>query len=337
MMMKYFLFLLILTYTTSTFADDGGLELRSGWQAEIIAECADEMPDMLLLSSDKKSLYQSCETRENMMAPSLARINLATGKREILIYGLGRADGMRFAPDGAIWLGEEQADGMVWRIENPDQLQAGQRADRHRLLSSSKQIQAKPEAGTFSHEGLAFSADGRFLYLADEWKEGALYRLNIQSKVLKVFHAKKGWLHIKRREDARVEAERLHASRFNRLEDMQRMPDGSILVTETGTGKILQIIDDANTAPIVTVLLQHPQIEHPDNLEWDVKRNWLWISDDSNPSELWAWDGKEYNRIAYHTSAEITGIESGPDGSIYFNLQHRRFAPDLTMRIFQQK
>jgi len=38
--------------------------------------------------------------------------------------------------------------------------------------------------------------------------------------------------------------------------------------------------------------------------------------------------------VAYHDAAEITGLESD-NGIIYFNLQHRRFAPDLTMKIEQ--
>ncbi|MDX8388721.1 MAG: hypothetical protein R8M46_09370 [Ghiorsea sp.] len=329
------LFLFLLSATVS-YANDSGLELSQGWKAEIITECGDDMPDMLLLSADKKSLYQSCETKENMLSPSLARIDLKTGKRDILIYGLGRADGMRFAPDGAIWLGEEQPDGLVWRIENPDALVQEQRADRHRLVSSSKFINAVVDAGRFSHEGLTFSADGQNLYLADEWKEGCLYKLNLSKRKLQVFHKDKGWLTIKNKDDARSEAERLHATWFNRLEDMELMSDGRVLISETGTGKIL-VLDDRKKKPTVIKFLQHADIEHPDNLEWDEKRGWLWLSDDSVPSELWTWDGKNFQRIASHSSAEITGIESGPDGTIYFNLQHRRFAPDLTMRMFQPK
>ena len=316
------------------FADDSGLELQSGWKSQIITECADHMPDMLLLSSDKQHLYQSCETKENMMSPSLARINIKTGEREILIYGLGRADGMRFAPDGSLWLGEEQSDGLIWHIIDPDELKPEQRADRRRLVASSNQIQAVTKAGTFSHEGLTFSKGGKWLYLADEWKEGCLYRFNTLSQALEVYHKTKGWLVIKDPADARIEAERLHGTWYKRLEDMELMPDGSILISETGTGKILKL-DDSKKKPVVTVFLEHDEIDHPDNLEWDAKRQWLWLSDDDHPSELWAWDGKSFQLIASHSTGEITGIESGEDGSIYFNIQHRLFAPDLTMRIYQ--
>jgi sugar lactone lactonase YvrE len=331
--MKYILLILPLLYAQLAIADDSGLMLQQGWQEHMITECADDMPDMLLLSKDKQYLYQSCETKSNMMSPSLARIHIATGKREILLYGLSRADGMRFAPDGSIWLGEEQPKGMIWHIKHPDKLQAGQQVDRVRLKSSSKQVQAVLSAGIFSHEGLTFSQDGKYLYLADEWAKGCLYRLTLKNNVLAVFHAKKGWLTIKNPKEARLEAEKLHGRWYKRMEDMELMPDGSILIAETGTGNILKL-DDSGDKPSVTTFLQHDAIEHPDNLEWDNKRGWLWISDDSIRSELWAWDGQKFQRIAYHDTAEITGLESD-NGTIYFNLQHRRFAPDLTLKIFQ--
>jgi len=334
-MKKLWFVVVIFTGFSVASASESGLELKDGWHADIITECAEDLPDMLLLSADGQHLYQSCETRANMLSPSLARIEIKSGKREILIYGLGRADGMRFAPDGSLWLGEEQPDGLIWKIDNPDLLKAEQRADRYNFQSSSKHIRATTNAGVFAHEGLTFSADGKYLYLADEWKEGCLYRYDIQAQVLKVFHAKKGWLTIKRPEDARIEAERLHGTWYNRMEDMELMPDGRILITETGTGNIL-VLTDVGEQPEVKKFLFHPDIKHPDNLEWDAKRNWLWITDDSDDSELWAWDGKSFALIASHTSAEITGIESAADGTIYFNLQHRRFAPDLTIRM-QQK
>ncbi|WP_038248225.1 SMP-30/gluconolactonase/LRE family protein [Ghiorsea bivora] len=331
--MKHILFILPLFYAQLAIANDSGLVLQQGWNEKIITECGDDLPDMLLLSKDKQYLYQSCETKSNMMSPSLARIHIATGKREILIYGLGRADGMRFAPDGSIWLGEEQADGMVWHIQDPNSLQTEQRTDRFRLKLRSKQIKPVLSAGIFSHEGLTFSQDGKYLYLADEWKKGCLYRLSQKSDILSVFHAKKGWLPIKKPKEARLEAKKLHGRWYNRMEDMELMPDGTILITETGTGNILKL-NDLGDKPTVSIYLHHKDIEHPDNLEWDAKRSWLWITDDSKRSELWVYDGQSFKRIAYHDSAEITGLESD-NGTIYFNLQHRRFAPDLTMKIYQ--
>jgi len=313
-------------------SENGGLDLAEGWQAEILAECGDDRPDMLVLSGDGRFLYQSCESNANMLSPSLARINLATGRREILLYGLHRADGLKFSPDSSLWLGEEAADGLVWRIRNPATLPPEQRSDRRRLVSSSQLIQALPALGRFAHEGIAFSKDGRFAYLADEWKEGCIYRFSFGTRRLQVMHASSGWLDIPAPSAARTEAEKLHGHIFNRIEDMEQLPDGRILMAETGTGRIL-VLDDRDNLPQVTVYLKDARLGHPDNLEWDPSRGWLWITDDNDPSILWAWDGKGLHRIASHHGSEITGVESGPDGSIYIDLQDRLFRPALTLRL----
>ena len=305
-----------------------------GWQVSQLAECAEDQPDMLALSTNAQYLYQSCETSENLMSPSLARIDLKTGNRDILIYGLERADGLKLAPDGSLWLGEETEDGLIWRIRNPDALPAGQRVDRQRLLSSSQQIQPLMTAGRFSHEGMAFSADGGFAYLADEWEEGCVYRFALETQQLQVMHESKGWLNIPLPTNAREEAEKLHGQFFNRIEDMERLPDGRIVLAETETGRIL-VLDDRGMKPTISIFLQHDDLKQPDNLKWDETRNWLWITDDSDHAILWAWDGKELQRLASHNSSEITGLETGPDGSIYINLKYRLFRPALTLRLYK--
>ena len=117
------------------------------------------------------------------------------------------------------------------------------------------------------------------------------------------------------------------------------MPDGRIAMAETGSkngsGRIL-ILDDSGDFPKITVYLESPEIHHPDNLEWDAHRGWLWITDDDSPSNLWAYDGNKLQKIASHSSAEITGVESSSDGSIYLNLQNRLFGPDLTLKLTHQ-
>ncbi len=331
------LVLLVLCLTTvlaGCQSENAGLTLMPGWQVSRLAECADDRPDMLALSGDGQYLYQSCETSESPLAPSLARIDLTSGKRDILLYGLHRADGLKLAPDGSLWLGEETEDGLIWRIKNPGTMEPGQRVDRQRLVSSTDRIAPLLTAGRFSHEGIAFSDDGRFAYLADEWEEGCVYRFILKSQQLQVMHEARGWLDIPQPIEARVEAEKLHGHLFNRIEDMERLPDGRILMAETGTGRIL-VLDDRAAKPTVSIFLQHAGLRHPDNLEWDASRNWLWITDDHNPSILWTWDGKTFSQIASHKGSEITGIESGPDGSIYINLQYRLFRPALTLRLFE--
>jgi sugar lactone lactonase YvrE len=316
--------------------NDTGISLAGDWVADIVSENGDQMPDMMVLSPDHRYLYQSLETNENLLSPSLARMDLRTGRRDLLIHGMARADGLKMAPDGSLWLGEEWQDGLVWRIESPEKLPPGQRVDRQRLKSSHSSIQPVPAAGRFAHEGLAFSKDGRYLYLADEWKEGCLYRYELSSGALQVFHSKQGWLTIERPHAARVESEKLHGRMFLRIEDMERLPDGRILMSETGSaespGKIL-VLKDGYPGAEVGVYLKHERLRHPDNLEWDNVHSWLWITDDSDPSILWIWDGRNLREVARHDSAEITGVESASDGSIYINLQHHRFAQDLTLRL----
>lgn len=312
------------------------LTLSPEWQSEIVSEWQDELPDMLVLSRDGKSLFISCEMISSMLSPSLVRLNMETGKKDILLYGLNRADGLKMDQHGDLWIGEETEDGLIIQISAPSTIPPEQRVDRVRLVSSHPDIIPILAAGRFSHEGMVFSKDGKYLYLADEWEEGCLYRFTIKTKLLQVFHSSKGWLRINTPVDARFKAEVLHGKYFNRLEDMELLPDGRVVIAETGSGRIW-ILDDRENAnyamPMLSIYLEHADINHPDNLEWDQKRSWLWITDDSSPSGLWAWNGKKMMQIASHDFAEITGVESGPDGSIYFNLQHNSFGKDLTVRI----
>jgi len=337
-MQRLLLLTAILMFTASCTADSG-LDLKPEWQAEVISKWQDEKPDMLVLSSDGKTLFVSCEMNVDMLAPSLVRIDLESGTRETILYGLNRADGLKMDHDGDLWLGEEVEDGRIYKINSPERIPAEQRVDRDRLVSSTPGITPTLSAGRFSHEGLAFSSDGKHLYLADEWKEGCLYRYEIATGLLEVFHSSKGWLKINTPDDSRFKAEVLHGKYFNRLEDLELLPDGRVLLAETGSnhdhGRIW-VLDDRNDSPTISHYFEHPDLIHPDNLEWDHQRNVLWITADHSPSVLWRRDGKTLTQIASHSSGEITGIESGRDGSLYFNLQHNTFGPVLTLKITSQ-
>lgn len=308
------------------------LDLAPGWQVETVAEWRDAMPDMIVLSADGRSLFITNETGSNMLAPSLSRLDLASGEIKTLLYGLDRADGLKLDSNGNLWFGEEVPDGLVFRIDSPGTMKGEQRFDRDRLIGSSDAVKTIPQAGRFAHEGVAFSKDGRQLYLADEWREGCLFRLTLATMQLAVFHADKGWLEISTPNEARLKAEILHGRYFNRIEDMELLPDGRILMAETGTGDIL-VLDDQSARPSVSRYFRHPEIHHPDNLEWDSHRKGLWITDDSNPSFLWFVTGNKATKIASHSHAEITGVESGADGSVWFNLQHNSFGPDMTVKL----
>jgi len=321
---------------TASCEEQDSLTLAPEWQAETIITWKDELPDMQAFSQDGKTLFVSCETRGNMLSPSLVRIDLETGKKQTLLYGLDRADGLKMDRNGDLWLGEEVPDGLVIRIASPADIAPEQRLDRERLLASHEGITPILAAGRFSHEGLTLSADGKQLYLADEWSEGCLYRLTLESRQLHVLHPSRGWLKIDTPGEARLRAEVLHGRYFDRLEDMELLPDGRILMAETGSkGKPghIWVLDDRGAKPMLAPYLEDKRIRHPDNLEWDEEHALLWISDDSSPSILWAWNGKRVTEVASHRFAEITGIESGPGGNIYFNLQHNTFGPDATLRI----
>lgn len=311
-----------------------GLQTASGWDKHSVAIWRNSRPDMLALSPNGKWLYISCETMAGSSNPSLVAIDMESGRQHFLLFGLMRADALKFAPDGSLWIGEEFPEGLIWRIADVDKLPAEQTVDRLSLKASHEAIQAYRPAGRFAHEGLSFSLDGQFAYLADEQKEGGIYRLRLADRSLSVLDRDMRWQAVAEPEEARSAAKHGQAATFNRLEDMETMPDGRILLTETDTGKILALTDKGNTAVIET-FLHDERIVHPDNLAWDEKRKLLWITDDDKPSALWVWDGRQASRIALHHKAEITGVL--PVGNdIYINLQGDKGEPELTVRLFEK-
>ncbi len=303
-----------------------GIELAPGWQARSVVAWRHVRPDMLALSPSGQWLYVSCETNASMLAPSLTAIDLKSGRHPFLIYGLMRADGLKFAPDGSLWIGEEFPGGLIWRIADPDKLPPEQKVDRARLAATHPAIAPLEFAGRFSHEGIAFSRDGRFAWLADENPHGGLYRLNLRTRTLQ-WLTKDGWRRVR-------PADQASRRSFNRIEDMETLPDGRVLMAETGTGRILAL-DDRGARPHISVYLSDARLTHPDNLAWDAGRRWLWITNDDTPSSLWAWDGRTLVRIATHPHAEITGVLPVGD-EVYFNLQARGNGPELTMRLSEQ-
>jgi len=332
------LFVLALLSMNSCHFMDHKLELEKGWKTDLLAQYDHTtVPDMMTLSPNEQLLYIACETASGKHNPSLLRMDIATGNYAVLLDGLQRADGLKMAPDGSLWLGEETPDGLIWKIRHPANLPANQHIDRQQRVSTHHDITPLIMAGQFSHEGFEFSADHQFCYLADEWKYGGLYRLRLSDQQLSVMHNIKGWLPVSQSLEARKLTKRLDGKAFQRIEDMAKLPNGEILLAETGSednaGRILLLKD--NTQPHISIYLQDARIKHPDNLEWDRKRHWLWITDDVMPSKLWAWDGKNLHLIATHPSAEITGVTAASDGSVFINLQGKHSTPDATIRLRQ--
>ncbi len=331
-------FISFLTILLSALAFSGcdmnptGLQLENGWQARSVAVWRNARPDMLALSPNGKWLYVSCETTAGINTPSLATINLETGHKHFLISGLMRADALKFAPDGSLWIGEEFPEGLIWRVADVDKLPEEQIVNRPTLTTSHNAIAAYPPAGRFAHEGIAFSTDQRFAYLADEEQRGAIYRLELHSRRFDVLDSTFHWRQVGDPAQARAAAQQLGAAYFNRIEDMESLPDGRIIMAETGTGRVLVLHDHGDKAEIDT-FMQDAEIAHPDNLAWDNKRKLLWITDDSEPSALWTWDGLRTTRIAVHRHAEITGVLPVGD-DIYINLQGRKDGPELTVKLY---
>ena len=310
-----------------------GLQMSPGWDQRSVAVWRHLQPDMMALSPSGKWLYISCETFPDTNVPSLVAINMQSARENYLLSGLIRADALKFAPDGSLWMGEDIPNGLIWRIADIDKLPLEQMVDRPSMNTSNDSIAPFRVAGTFAHVGLSFSQDGHYAYMADAEKGGSIYRLELAGRNLSVLDASMRWRAISDASDARAEARRWHAASFGQLEDMETLPDGRIVMAENKTGKVLVLTDHGSKASIET-LLQDARITHPDNLAWDKKRHLLWITDDGEPSTLWAWDGHQARRIALHKKAKITGVLPIGD-NVFINLQARKSGPDLTMRLFE--
>lgn len=308
-----------------------GLNLEPGWNSRPVVVWRNAHPEMLALSPDGKWLYASCDTKGNEDLPSLAAINLKTSSYQILVSGLVRVDGLKFAPDGSLWIGEKFPQGLIWRVADVDHFPVGQKVDRARMVSNHPGIAPFYAAGRFAHEGIAFSRNKQFAYLADAAVKGSLYRLSLRTHQMQVLLADQRWSAIFSTRDIPHETKQLQVRAFNQIEDMETLPDGRILISEAGTKKIL-VLSDTDKHPVIDEYLYDSRIAHPDNLAWDATRQWLWISDDSKPSQLWVWNGQKLLHIATHKYAKITGVL--PIGKIvYINLQNRSDGPELTLRL----
>jgi len=189
-------------------------------------------------------------------------------------------------------------------------------------------------AGRFAHEGIAFARDGSYAYLADEHPRGALYRYRMRPPhLLQLLDGQLHWRTVPDPLDARAFARKVGAAQFNRMEDIEALDDGRLLIAETDAPRIIALTDKGEEATVATYLADR-RIHHPDNLAWDAGRHWLWITDDDRPSRLWSWDGVHLRLIASHDHAEITGV-TPLDGDLLLNLQGRDDGPELTVRLHE--
>jgi len=333
--MHRLLVLLLLFIPAGCQLDSIGLELAPGWNMQSLIVWRQAHPEMMALSKQGHWLYISCATNAHHNAPSLAAYDFRNAHKLVLITGLQRASALRFAPDGSLWLGEAYDRGIIWRIAEADKLPPEQFIDRERPESVHPAITNLTAAGIFAHAGIAFSKDGHYAYLADSHERGSLYRMHLRSRTLEVLHTDQGWLKVELPEQARSSARALHARSFNRIRDIETLPDGRILLAESGNGRIL-VLDDHSRNPDIRVFMKHAGLQQPNHLAWDRTRQWLWLTDNSKPSTLWAWDGHNLIRIATHHTASITGVLIH-EHHVLINLQNRSGGAELTLKLYPQQ
>jgi len=307
--------------------DGTGLVTAPGWTTHSLGAWKNLTPNQMALSADGRWLYFGSETSEFTTVAGVAALNANNGHTHILIQGLSNVNGMRFAPDGSLWVAEGGDQGEIWRMAEPGHFPDDQRVNALERESTHPGFAPYRFAGRFAHRAVAFSADKRFAYLADAANGGSLFRLDLRARKLTVLHQKKGWLEVIP-EDAVIAARKMGAIRFDSISDIERLPDGGLLLAESGSGKILKLDDDSEK-PILTTWLQRDALHHPGDLAWDELRQWWWIADEGTPSTLWAWDGHRLHDIVHHPASRISGVLVA-GGKVYVNLQRGRNNPSMT-------
>jgi len=321
-------FLVVLFMLAGCQVNGAGLVVAPGWIYHSLGAWKQFMPNQMVLSPNGHWLYFGCEISEYSPLAGVAALSTESGRTHVLVQGLRNVNGLRLAPDGSLWIAEGTDQGGIWRMVQPDHFPDEQRVNPVTRESTYPGIAPFRFAGRFSHRAIAFSADHRFAYLADAATGGSLYRLDIRARQLSVLHSEKGWLKVVP-EDAVTMAHKFGAASFASIADIERMQDGSFLLAEAGSGKILRF-DDLGDKPHLETWLQREELQQPVDLAWDETRKWLWIADKSIPSTLWAWDGHDLHQIVRHPSSRISAVLVTVDNHIYVNLQRGRYNPSMT-------
>jgi len=313
--------------------DGTGLVLAPGWSYHSLGAWKHLMPNHMAMGAKGRWLYFGSELSEHSAVAGVAALNVENGHTHVLVEGLRNVNGVGFAPDGSLWVAEGGEQGLIWRMSEPAHFPDNQRVNSVSRESTHLGFAPFRFAGSFDHKAIAFSSDHRFAYLADAASGGSLYRLDIRARQLAVFHRRKGWLKVVP-EDAVIAAHKLGAVRFESISDMERLPNGTLLLAESASGRIL-VLDDQAEKPVVKSWLERSELRHPGDMVWDASRQWLWITDAATPSTLWAWDGHNLHQIIRHPSSRISGVQVA-DGKIYVNIQLGRNNPSMTF-ILQER
>jgi len=217
--------------------------------------------------------------------------------------------------------------GVIWRMSEPAHFPDEQRVNPTTRDTTDAGFTAFRFGGRFTHQAIAFSADKHFAYLADAAQNGSLYRLDLAARKLTVLHHDQGWLDVVPEEAVQM-ATRMHAATFAAIADIELLPDGTLLLAESGTGQILKL-DDRGSQPRLESWLKRDALRHPGDMSWDASRQWLWITDTATPSTLWAWDGQSLHEIMHHPRSRFSGVLAAA-GKIFVNLQLGRNNPSMT-------
>jgi len=327
--MKFFRLIVVMLFALSACQIGGsGLVIAPGWTYHSLGAWKQFMPNQMVLSPHGRWLYFGSEISEYSPLAGVAALNTASGRTHVLVQGLRNVNGVRFAPDGSLWVAEGEDQGIIWRMAEPAHFPDEQRVNALTHETSHPGFAPYSFAGRFTHRAVEFSADHRFAYLADAAHGGSLYRLEMRARKLAVFHRDKGWLGVTP-EDAVNSARKFGADEFASIADIERMHDGSILLAESGTGRILKL-DDHGDKPILSSWLEKPELHRLGDLAWDESRQWLWITDEASPSTLWAWDGRNMHEILHHPASRISGVLAAA-GKVYVNLQRGPNNPSMTL------
>lgn len=317
--------------------DASGLQMAEGWRHQSLGAWKNLAPNQMALSSDGRWLYFGSQTGEFAPIAGVAAMRPDRGRTHLLVQGLANVHGLRFAPDGSLWVAEGGEQGSIWRMVEAERFPDEQRVNTVTRESTHPGFAPYRFAGRFAHGAVAFSGDGRFAYLADRNDGGCLYRLTLNSRKLAVLHRSSGWLAINP-DSAPRDANRLGAAQFHAIADIERMPDGTLLMAESGGGKLLQL-DDRGASPTVMAWLGLDEIVRPVDLAWDRLRGWWWIADSgalpARESALWAWDGHKLHRMAWHAAAAISGVLVSDD-ALYLNLLRGPNNPAMTFVLSEQ-
>ncbi|MDQ6976303.1 MAG: hypothetical protein Q9M22_07055 [Mariprofundaceae bacterium] len=326
------LFVLIISLSA---CEIDGLQLRTApdWSYRSLVAWKHADPRGLVMSVDQHYLYIAADVNATAFGVSLMVVNMKTGHHQILIYGMNKASVLALAPDSTLWLGEAFDDGLIWRITSPHDLPQEQQIQRLKEKSESPAIATLRSAGVFNHQTISFSADGVYAYLADASEGGALYRFNMRSQNLQVWHQQKHWLAIDHPDEAPTEARQKEARAFDAIRGMTRMDDARLLLAESGSGRILVLQDGEK--PSIESWLENSGIQRPNSIAWDTKRQWLWISDEGKSSWLWAWDGRYLQDIAHHNHGVLSGVHVN-SGRVFVNVRRKQGGPEAVIEIFQK-